>query len=90
MPRKPDSSPMGSSRGATPAPNLSRSWSRVRSKLARSRSSLLTKNIRGRPRSAASRQAASVWTSTPSTALTTITARSATSRAAWRSVTKSA
>ena len=83
MPRNAASSPMGSSRGATPAPKRSRSWSRVRSKLARSRSSLLTKNMRGRPRSAASRQATSVCTSTPSTALTTITARSATSRAVW-------
>ena len=90
MPRNSDSSPMGSSRGATPAPNRSRSCSIVRSKLARSRSSLLTKNIRGSPSSLAIRQATSVWTSTPSTPLTTSTARSATRRAVCSSTTKSA
>ena len=37
------SSPIGSCSGATPAPNLSLSWSRVRANDARSRSSLLTK-----------------------------------------------
>ena len=55
MPRKSASAPMGSSSGATPAPSRSRSWSSVRSKLARSRSSLLTKIIRGTPSSAACR-----------------------------------
>ncbi len=72
MPRKPASSPTGSSSGAMPAPK--RSWSalRVRSKLARSRSSLLMNTSRGRPSSAARFQAASVCASIPSTALTTI------------------
>ena len=37
--------------GATPAPNRSRSWSSVASKLARSRSSLLTNIMRGTPSS---------------------------------------
>ena len=46
--------------------------------------------MRGRPRSAAIRHTTSVWTSTPSTALTTNTARSATERAAATSGTKSA
>ena len=78
MPRKPASSPTGSSSGAMPAPK--RSWSalRVRSKLARSRSSLLMNTSRGRPSSAARFHAASVWASMPSTALTTTTARSTT------------
>ena len=52
-PRKLASSPIGSSRGATPAPKVLCRSSRVRSKDARSRSSLLTKIRRGRPRSAA-------------------------------------
>ena len=45
--------------------------------VGRSRSSLLTNTMRGTPSPAARRHAASVWTSTPSTALTTNTARSA-------------
>ena len=45
---------------------------------------------RGIPSSAAALQKISVWTSTPSTALTTNTARSATDRAASASGTKSA
>ena len=48
-PRNAASSPIGSSSGATPAPSRSRSWSRVRGNEARSRSSLLTKTMRGRP-----------------------------------------
>ena len=90
MPRKPASSPTGSSRGAMPAPKRSCSAVRVRSKLARSRSSLLMKTRRGRPSSAASSQAASVWASMPSTALTTTTARSTTEQAARTSPKKSA
>ena len=84
------SSPMGSSSGAMPAPKRSRSWSRVRVNEARSRSSLFTKIMRGRPSRSASRQMASVCTSTPSTALTTKTARSTTRSAARTSPTKSA
>ena len=56
----------------------SRSWSSVRWKSARSRSSLLTNTMRGMPSSAQRRHTTSAWTSTPSTALTTNTARSAT------------
>ena len=78
MPRKPASSPTGSSSGAMPAPKRSWSAPRVRSKLARSRSSLLMNTSRGSPSSAARFQAASVWASMPSTALTTMTARSTT------------
>ena len=66
------------------------SAARVRSKLARSRSSLLTKTRRGRPSSAARAQAASVCASTPSTALTTTTTRSTTEQAARTSPKKSA
>ena len=68
----------------------SRSWSSTRWKSARSLSSLLTKTMRGRPSSAHRRQTTSVCTSTPSTALTTKTARSATLRAASTSPMKSA
>ena len=90
MPWNSFSSPTGSSRGAMPAPK--RSWrpARVRSKLARSRSSLLMKTRRGSPSSAASSHAASVWASTPSTALTTTTTRSTTEQAARTSPKKSA
>ena len=90
MPRKSASDPMGSSSGATPAPSSARSSSSVRSKLARSRSSLFTNTMRGTPRRAASRQIAAVCTSTPSTADTTNTARSTTRRAAMTSPRKSA
>jgi hypothetical protein len=56
----------------------------------RSRSSLLTKTMRGTPSRDASFQIRSVWASTPSTALTTNTARSATRNAASTSPSKSA
>ena len=52
-PRNAASSPMGSSSGATPAPKAACSSSRVRSKDARSRSSLLTKMSRGSSSAAA-------------------------------------
>jgi len=90
MPRKPASSPTGSSSGAIPAPKRSRRALSVRSKLARSRSSLLTKTSRGRPSSAASSHTASVWASMPYTALTTTTTRSTTEHAARTSPKKSA
>ena len=51
---------------------------------------LVDEHQRGRPSSAASSQAASVWASTPSTALTTMTARSTTEQAARTSPKKSA
>ena len=76
------SSPRGSSSGTNPLPNVARSWSSVRWKSARGLSSLLTNTRRGMPSAAHRRHAASVPTSTPSTALTTSTARSATARAA--------
>jgi len=90
MPLKAASRPMGSSKGATPEPKRSRSWSRVLSKSARSRSSLLMNTSLGIPSSVASRQVSSDWTSTPSTALTTRMARSATDRPASTSAMKSA
>ncbi len=89
-PEKVASSPIGSSRGATPAPNFALRSSRVRENEARSRSSLFTKIARGMFRSSARRQATSVCTSTPSTADTTKTARSAARSAAATSPTKSA
>ena len=59
-------------------------------KSARSRSSLFTKIARGRPASTASSHAASVWTSTPSTAETTTITASTARIAERRSPTKSA
>ena len=90
MPRNDDSVPIGRCSGATPVPNRSFSWSRVRSNEARSRSSLLTKIARGMPRCSAIFQATSVCTSMPSTAETTNSARSAAWSAAPTSPMKSA
>ena len=72
------SSPSGSSSGTKPAPNAARRASSTRWKSARGLSSLLTNTSRGMPVVGAAAHASSVPTSTPSTALTTITARSAT------------
>ena len=80
----------GKLKATNPLPNVARSWSRVRWKSARGLSSLLTNTMRGMPRAAHRRHAASVPTSTPSTALTTSTARSATARPALTSPAKSA
>ncbi len=60
------------------------SWSSVRKKSARSRSSMLTNTTRARPRSSASLQARDVPTSTPMTA-DTVTRAPSTTRAAVRS-----
>ncbi len=84
------SSPIGSCSGATPAPNFAFNSSSVRENDARSRSSLFTKIARGSPRCSASFHAISVCTSTPSTAETTNSARSAAWIAAATSPTKSA
>ena len=73
-----------------PAPKEARSSSSTRWKSARSLSSLLTKIMRGMRSSAQRRHSTSVWTSTPSTALTTKTAMSATDNAASTSAMKSA
>src|SRR5579883_2907211 len=81
---------MGSSTGATPDPKAVRTSPRVRSKSACSRSSLLTTTSRGSPSAAAARHASWVWACTPSVALTTTTARSATDSAAVMSAAKSA
>ena len=89
-PWKSASCPIGSSTGATPAPKAARMSASVRSKSARSRSSLLITMIRGTPRRAAARQASSVWACTPSVALTTTTARSTLARAVTISPAKSA
>ena len=62
----------------------------VRSKSARSRSSLLMTITRGTPSRAAARQASSVWACTPSVALTTSTARSTLASAVTISPAKSA
>ncbi len=90
MPWNALSSPIGSSSGAIPAPNLSWRSAKVRSNEARSRSSLFTKTSRLSPSSPASRHAARVCDSTPSTALTTSTTRSTTEQAALTSPKKSA
>ncbi len=84
------SSPMGSWIGATCVPNAFVSSSKVRSNEARSRSSLFTKNARGRPASAAISHTTSCWTSTPSTAETTNRHASAARRAPLTSPMKSA
>ncbi len=89
-PRNAVSSPIGSSSGATPAPNFAFKSSSVRANDARSRSSLFTNTARGSLACAAIRHAISVCTSTPSTADTTNTARSAARKAAATSPTKSA
>ena len=89
-PRNSCSAPIGSSKGATWFPNAETSWASVPWKSARSRSSLFTKIARGRPASTASSHAASVCTSTPSTAETTTITASAARIAERRSPTKSA
>jgi len=81
---------MGSCSGATPAPKWFFRSSQVREKLARSRSSLLTKNARGMPACSAIFHTISAWTSTPSTPEMTKRAMSATRSAAATSPTKSA
>ncbi len=84
------SSPSGSSSGTSPAADTPRSCSSTRWKSACCLSSLVMKTSRGMPASAACCQAISVPTSTPSTALTTTTARSATDSATSMPPAKSA
>ena len=88
-PQNPGPSEIGSSSGATPASNVSVSWSSTLSKETCSRSSLFTKNSRGSPASAARRQASAMLWSTPVVASTTSTTRSATAIAAHCSPAKS-
>ena len=82
------SSPIGSWIGTISRAQSRCSDSRVRSRLARSRSSRLTATIRGRFSAAASDHSFSVWTSTPATASTTTRAPSTTRRAERASVRK--
>jgi hypothetical protein len=81
---------IGTSTATTPLPNAAWRSASTRSKSARSLFSLLTKIMRGTPAAAARFQRSSVPTSTPSTALTTTIARSATPSAASTSPAKSA
>ena len=77
-PRKSRSCPIGMLIGTTVRPNVLRSDSSERSRLARSRSNRLTTIRRGTAISSASRHTASVWTCTPATASTTTRAASVT------------
>ena len=82
------SEPIGISVATTWEPKAACSDSSARKKSARSRSSMLTKTSRGSPSASARCQSRSVWTSTPSTALTTTTAESTTASAPSASATK--
>ena len=84
------SSPSGSSSGTSPSPKASRRSASTCRKSARALSSLVTTTMRGTPASAASRHTACVPAWTPSTALTTTSARSAAARAASTAPAKSA
>ena len=77
-PRKPASVPRGICMGMAPGCRLFRRSPSVRKRSARSRSILLTKKATGRLYSSAYPHTFSVWTLTPSTALTRIRATSAT------------
>jgi hypothetical protein len=87
-PRNDFSSPIGSWIGITVRPNTARRDSSDRSRLARSRSSLLRTTSRGTSSSSATAQTFSVETSTPATASTTTKAVSETRRAARASLRK--
>src|SRR4051794_38789319 len=86
-PRSACSTPIGISVATACGPKLSLSWSIVRKKSARSRSSMFTKMRRERPSSLARCHRRSVFTSTPITPFTTNTALSQTRRAAMASAT---
>src|SRR3954451_24964494 len=82
------SAPIGISVATACGPKLSLSWSIVRKKSARSRSSMFTKMSRESPSSLARCHRRSVFTSTPITPFTTKTALSHTRSAAMASATK--
>src|SRR3954447_2017340 len=84
-PRSSCSEPIGISVATACGPKLSLSWSSVRKKSARSRSSMFTKIRRARPSSLARCHSRSVFTSTPITPFTTNTADSQTRSAAMAS-----
>ena len=90
MPLKAASAPMGSSRGCDAGAEALAELVQGPLEVGPLAVELVDEHEPGMPSSVASRQVSSDWTSTPSTALTTSTARSATDRPASTSAMKSA